>query len=353
MPSTRESPFQGEATTRAIYAAQLVQLVSTRFGIPRDRLLETTGIVEADLVDPEARIDGLAMGHLMLRAMDLTKEPGLGFYFGLHVKLSAHGSVGFAAMTSATLRDALEVGSKYYALRSGHSSMSYRIDGDSIIVEIKEMVPLGPVREFVMDSLLTELSQMARSLTGQPIQARFELRHPEPKYFQGFAHLLPGPVRFERPADLLIFPAKWLDTPLVFADELAAAAALERCERELETLDEASSLLASVRRQMRSRSVGFPTLTELADRRHVSTRTLKRQLASHGTSFQTILDELRRDRAIALLAGGELSVDRVAEQLGYADPSNFNRAFKRWMGMSPSAFRDEEFRRLGRRAELG
>lgn len=331
-----------DTTLPAIYAAQLVQLVTSRFGIDRRRLLEGTGLVDADYAAPDARIEALPMGALILRAIELTKEPGLGFYFGLHLKLSAHGAVGFAAMASATLREALDVGVRYYALRSGNTAMSYRTEGDSIVIELHELVPLGPVREFVLDARLVELSQLARSLTGHPIQGRFELRHPEPKYFQGFAHLLPGPVRFDRPADLAIFPARYIDTPLVFADELARASALERCERELETLDAASNLLASVRRQMRGRSIGFPTLTELADRRHVSTRTLKRQLASHGTSFQKLLDELRRDRAIALLADESNSVERIAEQLGYADPSNFNRAFKRWMGESPSAFRDDD-----------
>jgi len=332
-------------TTPVIYPAQLVQLVSTRWGISRAKLLEDTGIVESDFADPEGRLDGGSMARLILRAVELTKEPGLGFYFGLHVKLSAHGSVGFAAMTSATIRDALEIGVKYYLLRAPHSTLRYRVEGESAIIEVVEVVPLGPIREFVMEATMTEFAMMPRMLTGHPIPARFEFRHAEPRYFQGFAHLLPGAVRFDRPVDAIVIPARWLDTPLALADELAAKGAVERCERELATLEEASSLLASVRRQMRSRATGFPSLTELADRRHVSTRTLKRQLAAHGTSFQSLLDELRRDRAIFLLADEELSVDRVADQLGYADSSNFNRAFKRWMGMSPSAFRDEEYRR--------
>ena len=109
---------------------------------------------------------------------------------------------------------------------------------------------------------------------------------------------------------------------------------------ELDVLSpEYPALLASVRRQMMSRPIGFPTLTELADRRHVSPRTLKRQLAAHGTSFQHLLDELRRDRALALLEDDGIAIDRIAELLGYADPSNFNRAFRRWMGTSPSEWR--------------
>lgn len=343
----RERSDDKQASSPSIYAAQLVQLVTSRWPVSRERLLEAAGLVESDLIDTEARIPGTAMSALVTSALELTREPGLGFYYGLHVKLSAHGTVGLAAMTSATLRDALEVGSRFFHLRSGNVAMSYTIEGGSVVVELHELVPLGPLRVFVLDSLMTEFGQMLRTMLGHPVVGYVEVRHEEPKHFQGFAHLLPGPVRFGRPFDRLVFPASVLDEPLVMADALASRQALARCELELETLGETSTLLASVRRQMRSRSIGFPTLTELADRRHVSTRTLKRQLAAHGTSFQQLLDELRRDRALALLDAHDLPVDRIAERLGYSDASNFNRAFKRWMGTTPSSFRARSVGRSG------
>lgn len=339
----RERQDDKQATSPSIYAAQLVQLVTTRWPVERAELLEGTGISDAVLADHEARIGGAAMSRLILRALELTREPGLGFYYGLHVKLSSHGTVGLAAMTSATLRDALEVGARYFHLRSGHTAMSYTVENGSIVVELEELVPLGPVRIFTIESMMTEFAQMARTLLGHPVQGYVELRHQEPEHFQGFAHLWPGPVRFGRPADRMIFSASLLDSPLVMADALASRQALERCEQEFEMLGETSTLLASVRRQMRARSQGFPTLTELADERHVSTRTLKRQLAAHGTSFQQLLDELRRDRALSLLDAKDVPIDRIAERLGYSDASNFNRAFRRWMGMSPSTFRQRSF----------
>jgi AraC-like DNA-binding protein len=68
-------------------------------------------------------------------------------------------------------------------------------------------------------------------------------------------------------------------------------------------------------------------------------RTLKRRLADQGTSFSALLDEVRRDRATLLLRAGELSVDEIGARLGYSDPANFARAFRRWTGSSPRAFR--------------
>lgn len=322
----------------AIYPAHLAQLVA-RFGVSRAELLEGTGIAEVELSDPDARIPDLAMSKLVHRAIRLTGEPGLAFYYGLQVKASAHGSVGLAAMTSATLGDALSVAERFFALRAPHLDVRHFREGDEAVVEFTEKVPLGDLLVFTIESLFTGLSQIANTLVGHPVTVRFDVTFPEPAHFQGFAHLLPGPMRFRRPANRMIYPLSALDEPLQMADAFAAQKAIAECERELATLGETSSLLASVRRQMMSRPIGFPTLTELADRRHVSPRTLKRQLAAHGTSFQHLLDELRRDRALALLEDEGIAIDRIAELLGYADPSNFNRAFRRWMGTSPSEWR--------------
>lgn len=322
----------------AIYAAHLVRLVS-RWNISEEELLEGTGIVPADLADPSNRIPDASMSALVHRALALTGEPGLGFHLGLQVKLSAHGTVGFAAMTAATLGDAVAIADRFFALRAGHVELAHYVDGDRAVIELVERTPMGDLEVFVMESLLTGLAQIAQLLIGVPLHASIEMRYPEPKHFSGFAHLWPGPVRFSRPSNRLSFAASLLAMPLSLADEIASREAIARCEAELAALGETSSLLATVRKQIRNRNRGFLSLTELADLRGVSSRTLKRKLAEHGTSFQAILDELRRDRAIELLERPGYTVDRVAEELGYSDTANFRRAFQRWMGCSPSAWR--------------
>lgn len=322
----------------AIYAAHLSRLVA-RMGIDEATLLEGTGLVPDDLVDPDHRIPDRAMNALVVRAIELTREPGLGFHMGLQVKLSAHGAVGFAAMTAATLGDAIAIAERFFALRAGHVEIAHEIDGEWATLEVVERFPLGHLEVFVMESLLTGLAQMAQMLIGVPLQGSVEVRYPEPKHFRGFAHLWPGPARFSRRANRLLFSRAYLDMPLTMADDFASREAIARCEAELATLGEKSSLITTVRKQIRNRNRGFLSLTELADLRGVSTRTLKRNLAAHGTSFQALLDELRRDRAIELLDRPGYTVEQVAEALGYADTANFRRAFHRWVGCAPSAFR--------------
>ncbi|HEY4239503.1 MAG TPA: helix-turn-helix transcriptional regulator [Kofleriaceae bacterium] len=84
---------------------------------------------------------------------------------------------------------------------------------------------------------------------------------------------------------------------------------------------------------------GYRSLTEVAREMGTSSRTLKRQLAARGTQFSAILEGLRHDRALRLLADASLPLTAVAHQLGYADLAGFTRAFRRWTGTSPGAYR--------------
>lgn len=322
----------------AIYAAHIVRLVA-RWGVEPETLLEGTGLDASTLEDPTARISNDAMTTIVRRALALTKEPGLGFHLGMQVKLSAHGSLGLAAMTSATLRDAVNVAERYFAIRAGHVDLVHFIEGEWAVIELVPRLPLLDLEPFIIESLFAGLAQIVQFLLGRPLQGACEVRYAEPRYFRGFAHLWPGNARFNRRANRIIFPASFLDFPLAMADDFASREAIARCEAELLALGETSSVLGNVRKQIRNRNRGFLSLTELAELRGVSTRTLKRTLAAHGTSFQVLLDELRRDRAVELLERPDGSVEKVAEALGYADTANFRRAFKRWMGVSPGTWR--------------
>ncbi|MVV48807.1 AraC family transcriptional regulator [Pseudomonas sp. PB120] len=87
--------------------------------------------------------------------------------------------------------------------------------------------------------------------------------------------------------------------------------------------------------------MGLPRLQAIASQLCLSTQTLHRNLQQEGTSFQRILDDLRRDQAIELLANQHLSLADAAEQLGFSETRSFSRAFKQWTGINPSVLRRE------------
>ncbi len=86
----------------------------------------------------------------------------------------------------------------------------------------------------------------------------------------------------------------------------------------------------------------MPDLETVARRCCMSARSLKRKLAEQGLGFSELVAEMRRNEATLLLAEGRLSIEQIAERLGYRDPANFTRAFKAWTGRTPRQFRDQQ-----------
>jgi AraC-like DNA-binding protein len=329
-----------EPSLPAVHALHLAELLDG-WGVPPARLFAGTGITEAALSAPGARLPLSVMGRLTERARTLSGEPGLGMHLGLKMRISAHGELGVAAMTASTIREALDVAVQFTPLRTTAIALRVREEGDTAALVVEERVSLEPVRDVFMFTLLIGIWQIGNALTGRELQGDADLTFPEPPYFQRFADFTPGRVRFGRPANQLVFPKETLELPLLMADPASQRVAREQCVKALEALGHTGHLLTRVRALIPRREGGTHELAEVAAKVGMSERTLKRRLAEHETSFSQLVDEHRRDTAMLLLSSDDLPIEAIADRVGYSDAANFTRAFRRWTGVSPRAFRRE------------
>ncbi|WP_394132642.1 helix-turn-helix domain-containing protein [Shewanella maritima] len=99
-----------------------------------------------------------------------------------------------------------------------------------------------------------------------------------------------------------------------------------------------ASLIEKLLSDIRQYFPKVPTLSAMASKQHMSDRTLRRKLAASGTSYQKLVDQVRCQHAIGLILQNQLSIEAIAEQLGYSDPSNFRQSFKHWVGYPPGHF---------------
>ncbi|HEY6877506.1 MAG TPA: AraC family transcriptional regulator ligand-binding domain-containing protein [Polyangiales bacterium] len=314
----------------AEYVAHLVD-VCTRFGVRPEQLLKGTGLRTSDLEQLDKLLPRALFYELIQRALTLTREPGLGFHYGMSLKQSAHGPLGLLAMTSGTLGDALNATVRYASLRLPDVSLSTYVEEHERVLEIEHHVA-PEMRVFVAESFLLSLLQIGRALVGHQLPVRCDFAFPEPAHFKRFAHLMPE-VRFGRQQDALRVPLSALDEAVVTSDSVMARRIERELSRELSVLDERASYLTRVRRQLRPHDI--PSLEVLAERLGTSTRTLKRHLAAHGTSYRQLVEELRRERATTLLRDTDQTMTQIAEQLGYTDRASFHRAYRRWFATSP------------------
>ncbi len=305
--------------------------------------------IEASLL-AEPRMSAVQWTRLVLRAQELTRDPGLGYEYGLRMRPTAHGLIGYAAMTAGTMREAIAIVLRYAGARQSHFDLALEEHGKARQLVLRERFPIPVTRTFFYENILLGLARGSAVLLGKELHdfpdCEICFDTSEPFYYAAWRSRLPG-LRFDEPVNAVRFPAEYLDYRPALADPHASRQAIALCERELShALDRAGTTRASVLAEIEHFSEdGYPALDEVAARLRVSTRTLKRRLLEEGTSFMTLLNEKRTRDARDLLVRTSLSVQEIAERLGYQNPANFSRAFVKSAGQTPTECRAAAKRR--------
>lgn len=325
-----------------VYGLLILELARER-GVAREAVLSGLGIPEQVWTTADARLSLLQVSAMLYRAVRLGRAPALGYEIGLRSGLTSHGFISYGVMSYATLRQGIEFGIKFLPLRLPNLQMRLVEDGAHSGVEVFETTPQHAVRRLVFDLFLVGLWRIALHLLrgeGGTGRAGIELwfDYAEPDYYARYRERLP-PARFLMGSNQLRFPTALLDRPLPTANAVTAALVEQQCARELQLLGLAGDFPAQVRAALVNPDGGYAGLEEVSLRLRLSSRTLKRRLREHQLSFQQLLDEVRRSDSMRLLRDGNLKVEEVARRVAYADPANFTRAFRKWTGITPSAYR--------------
>lgn len=326
------------ASIPAAHALHLAQLLEEDFGVPRATLLGPLQLDPEALAEPGRRLPVRDMERLVVRAHELSGDPALAVRFGLRMRISVHGYLGFAAMTAATIRDALTLAVRFAPTQTDALRLSLVVEEHHAALCVAEQAELGAARDAIIIGLLVGLWRLGLMLTGGPLAGAAELAMPRPAYWADDL-LGDAVVRFDAPAHRLVFDRGLLDRPIRLADPVAARMAREHCEQQLAMLPTAHDVVARARHILLDPEAGIASLPAIARTLHVSTRTLKRRLTDAGSSYRALVDDARRQRALVLLAQPELDLTAIALRLGYSDATNFSRAFRRWTGAAPSKYR--------------
>ncbi|WP_095144052.1 MULTISPECIES: AraC family transcriptional regulator [unclassified Pseudomonas] len=312
-----------------------------RVGYDCSSLLHRLGISAELLDEPRARIAPEQFTAL-LQGLWLALDDE---YLGLARRPSKRGT--FAMMCHAlihcrNLEKALERGLLFYSLFPDAPSLTLSREGDWVRLSLDDSQLLDP-DHFLTESLLVIWHRLGSWLIGQRIrleQACFS--YPKPGHGAEYDLLFPCPLAFDAEHSGLLFHSRYLSMPLL-QDERTLKHFLEHSPADLLSRpDDGDSLSSQLRRLLSRDSARWPDLEAVAAHLHISPQTLRRHLREEGSSFQELKDQLRRDIAIYHLSRADLSLQQIAEQLGFSEPSAFHRAFKKWTGLTPGAYRAQE-----------
>ena len=320
----------------------LVQLDKLgEMGVPRDLLLREAKLDESQLRDPDARISLAAYERLWRVAAAHVTDPAFGLRIGAETSMRDWGLVGYAVAYSSTLGSALNRFAHYSRVVS--DALVVRIDAEKEATWVRlDVQPALRAFRPAVDARLAALLAAGREMVGAPLTPLLvQLSYRRPPDVKEYERFFGAPLEFGSLASAFLLRTDDLDRRLALADKTLAGYLETLADQKLAAIGTERSLRERVRRALWAElSERTPTLETVARGLGVSARTLQRQLAQEDVSFATLLAELRREMAPSLLRDGQNSVSEVAFLLGYEDPSAFRRAFQRWFGRSPRAFRN-------------
>jgi AraC-like DNA-binding protein len=310
-------------------------------GLDGDALLAKAGIPKALLDDPRATVPVERVHALVRLMLARTGDPALGLDAGRHYHLATFGLLGAVAAVSPTARDLLRLFVDYVHLTYTFFVLGLEESGNRGRLVLVENGDLGDLHRFYLDRAIAFVQFTTHKLWPKHgMLAAIDLDYPEPADVAPYRALCTCPVRFDAAQAGLDFDFAD-DRPRPEVNPLAVALLAEHL-RSFGQARGNDDVADRVRREIAlsvARRRTLPELDTIAATLGLSDRALRRRLAAAGTSFRALADGVLEPLAKRFLRDSALSVARVAERLGYSEPANFVRAFRRWTGTTPQAFR--------------
>jgi AraC-like DNA-binding protein len=315
----------------------------------------TLGVVVADVAaeagldpaiaeDPDARVPIATLHALWEAVLRRVPRDDLALVGAERYEPSDYGLVGFVAMNSATLGEMLSHVVRFLGLWTDDPAMRLH-EGGELRVEYRTALADRPGLRCANEAALAEVLHGARLGTQTAFAPReVHLAHPAPRDVTAHEAFFRCPVHFARPHTQLVLRPADLVLPLPKADPQLGAFLRKMAGEALDRRSGPGDSPIDVLRSLIAEALqtGVPALDQLARKMGTTERTLRRRLEESGTSFRGLLDETRAELARRYIRDQHLPQAEVAFLLGFTDTSAFHRAFKRWTGMTPGAWRNRE-----------
>lgn len=327
--------------TVAIKLVQGVLDAASNCGLNTEVLLTAIHLDPACLEEVDKRIPHEQLCVLWQEITRRAPHSAIGLQMAEAVRLKSWDVLGYAMNSSANLEEAFERLVRYSRLR--HTGAEFTFNVHDGVARLTMAIPHDtlPLDSTFCEWIGAHFVLISRRLTGLdlvPLMMGFQ--HSKPSDLSAYNHLFRAPLQFEQPVNEMRLDARFLQHPLVQAD-LGLCTVLDHYAEELlAKLPHSESFLDTVRRIMsQGLRGGDPSLTAIAKQLGYAPRTLQRKLQEAGTSYYTLLDDMRRELSIYYLKDAQIAVSEIAFLLGFSETSAFHRAFRRWMGISPGEFR--------------
>lgn len=335
---SRPPPRRGTVLSSLV---RVVLATAGEHGIDAEVLARAAGLDQRSLARTDGRIPADRANELWRLAVNATKEPALGLIAGSRLQPASAHAVGLAWFASCTLRDALSRLHRFHRVMSSGSKTRLAETAAGLELGLSAARADEPLAEEIFDGFFAVTVHFSRMVKGERFAPlRVLLERDEPDFADRYESALGVTPCFGADRNAIVFAKHGLNDALPAGDRQLALEVDAIAQRQLAAVDStmlADSVAAIIETLLPS---GRPTLKMVARIMKRSTRTLQRSLSEEGTSFSELAEQVQRQTSLRHVSASRQPLSAIAQLVGFSDQSNFNRAFRRWTGATPGAWRD-------------
>jgi AraC-like DNA-binding protein len=291
--------------------------------------------------DPQHMLDEddfYGMIELIASQRDVTSWP---LIIGKAMRPDEYGALGLAWKAAPNLLGSFLRVERYWRLWTSVARYEMQDTSDGMLfIEHRK----GPRRLGMRISIEADLASgvsLCRQVSPRPFAPlKICFKHAAPKSIDHHEAYFRCPVQFGADRDAMLLSPEALSQPNLLGDEGITRFLVSHLDQKLSQIDETPALQSHTKSEIaRALSEGLPKMADIAHKLGLSARSFHRRLSEQGLSFQTLTEETRREIATAMLQEKRYALSEIAFLTGYSEQSAFNRAFKRWMGVTPAIYR--------------
>jgi AraC-like DNA-binding protein len=311
-------------------------------GLPISFILEGTGIPPELLNQDKARVSPEQFVLLIQRIWHILEDELMGFG-PVKSKLGSFATMCQLAIHSENLEQMLKRGARFYSLFELVPAIRLEIHGSRARLVLQNDALPKDKDFFIQETLLVIWHRTACWMIDQRINlSTASFNYPAPDHQEEYKSIFYCPIEFNAQETYLEFNADMLKQP-IRQDERTLSNFLQSSPADLlarPTKDESYSgkIRSLIGREIHGE---LPSFADIAKQLFMTPQTLRRRLKSENTSYQELKDNIRRDIAIYYLSQPSLGINDIASKVGFTEPSTFHRAFKKWTGVTPLAYRQQ------------
>lgn len=310
-------------------------------GLDSTELCRQAGLDPQWMDDPNARYPLTATTRLWQLAVEASGDPAIGLRVSRFVSPTTFHALGYALVASGSLREVFERIVRYHQVDSDALTLQLSREQGRYLFRLQLPQASSPPAPEAIDAFMAIYVRTCRNRLGRDYAPlAVALTRPEPADPSPWYSVLRAPIEFGAEENRLEFACADFDCHLDDANP-------ELAEHKKMVLNRTLEILQPLTWERRVRQAievqlpeGVPAADKIAQALHLSLRSLQRHLADEGCRYDSLLDECRQNLALQHLRDANSSLSEISSLLGFADTGSFNRAFKRWTGLSPGQYRD-------------